>query len=123
VNPLIHKRQQILQQMEQIQRMERGSLQAETRPSLRHPDQDRGPYYKHQVWEDGQNVTRRVPPEKAEVLARAIEGRKEFEQLAEAFIDATVILTRAESSPEVKKNATKSKRPSAAKPPATSSNS
>ena len=41
MNPLIHKRQQILQQMEQIQHMERGSLQAETRPSLRHPGQDR----------------------------------------------------------------------------------
>jgi hypothetical protein len=123
VNPLIHKRQQILQQMEQIRRMERGSLQAETRPSLRHPDQHRGPYYKHQVWEDGQNITRRIPPEKADALARAIEGRKEFEQLTEAFINATVILTRAESSPEVKKNATKSKRPSETKPPATSSSS
>ena len=102
--------------------MEHGSLQAETRPSLRHPDQDRGPYYKHQVWDDGQNVTRRIPPEKAGALARAIQGRKEFERLAEAFISATVILTRAESSPDVKKNATKSKRPSEAKPPATSNN-
>jgi hypothetical protein len=123
MNPLIHKRQQILQQMEQIQRMERGSLQAETRPSLRHPGHDRGPYYKHQVWENGQNVTRRLPPQKADALAQAIEGRKEFERLAEAFIDATVILTRAESSPEAKKNATKSRRPSAAKPPATSNSS
>jgi len=123
MNLLIHKRQQILQQMEQIQRMERGSLQAETRPSLRHPDRDRGPYYKHQVWEEGRNVTRRIPPQQADALAQAIEARKEFERLAEAFIDATVILTRAESSPEVKKNATKWRRPSAAKPPATSNSS
>jgi hypothetical protein len=108
MNPLIHKRQQILQQMELIRRMEHGSLQAEKRPSVRHPDQGRGPYYKHQVWEEGQNHTRRVPCEEADALAQAIEGRKEFERLAEAFIDATVLLTRAESSADAKKNATSS---------------
>ena len=123
VNSLIHKRQQLLQQMEQIHRMERGSLQAEKRPSVRHPEEGRGPYYKHQVWENGQNLTRRVALDKAQALAQAIEGRKEFERLAEAFIDATVLLTRVESSTETKKNATSSKRPSKAKRPATSSNS
>lgn len=123
MNPLIHKRQQILQQMELIRRMEHGSLQAEKRPSVRHPTQGRGPYYKHQVWENGQNLTRRVPVEEAHALAHAIEGRKEFERLAEAFIDATVLLTRAEPSGDAKKNATSSKARSRAKPPATSSGS
>src|ERR1039457_5668062 len=112
MNPYLHKRQQILQQMEQIQRMERGSLQAETRPSLRHPDQDRGPYYKHQIWEEGQNLTRRIPPAKADALAQAIAGRKDFEKLAEQFIDATVRLTRTEASPGSKK-----KRPNPRGPP------
>ena len=109
--------------MEQIQRMERGSLQAEKRPSVRHPQEGRGPYYKHQVWEHGQNLTCRIPVEKAEALAQAIEGRQQFERLAESFIDATVLLTRAESSPEAKKNATSSKRPSRARRPDTSSSS
>lgn len=123
MNPLIHKREQILQQMQDIRRMERGSLQSEKRPSVRHPDEDRGPYYKHQVWENGQNLTRRVPVEKADALAQAIEGRKEFERLAEAFIDATVLLTRAESSPDAKKNATSSRQPSKTKRPTTSDSS
>jgi hypothetical protein len=79
-NPLAHKRQQILQQMEQIDRMERGSLQSETRPSQRLPNQPQGPYFKHQIWEEGRNVTRRIPPEKAPALAKAIAGRKEFEK-------------------------------------------
>lgn len=103
MNSLAHKRQQILQQMEQIRCMERGSLQAEMRPSPRHPDQNQGPYFKHQVWEEGRNVTRRVPPEKAPALVQAIEGRKEFEKLAEQFVHATVAMTRAQSSPESKK--------------------
>lgn len=123
VNPLLHKRRQILQEMEQIQRMERGSLQAEKRPSVRHPDQGRGPYHKHQVWENGQNLTRRIPAEQADALAQAIEGRKEFERLAEAFVDATVLLTRAGTSPDAKKNAANSKRPSKAKRRTTSNGS
>jgi|SRR5580692_1543235 hypothetical protein len=123
MNPLAHKRRQLLQQMEQIQRMEHGSLRSTTRPSLRHPGQDRGPYFKYQVWENGQNVTRSVPADEADALAQAIAGRKEFESLAQQFIDATVRMTRADSSPASKKNATKSKRPSKGKPPATSSSS
>jgi Family of unknown function (DUF6788) len=123
MNSHTHKREQILQQMEQIQRMEHGSLRGDTRPSLRHPGQERGPYFKHQVWEKGQNVTRSVPADKAAALAEAIAGRKQFETLAEQFIDVTVQMTRADSSPASKKNATKSKRPSKEKPPATSSSS
>ena len=103
MNPLAHKRQQLLQQMEQIHRMERGSLQAETRPSQRHPNEERGPYFKHQVWEDGQNKTRRLSADDAQALAQAIEGRKEFEKLAAQFVDTTVAMTRADSAPGSKK--------------------
>ena len=122
-NPLAHKRQQLLQEMQQIHRMEYGSLQAETRPSKKDPDQERGPYYKHQVWEQGENLTRRVPQEQADALAEAIAGRKKFETLAEEFIDTTVAHTRAASSPESKKNATKSKPPSTKKRPGSSTSS
>ena len=120
MNALQHKRQQILQQMEQIHRMERGSLQSESKPSLRQPGTDRGPYFKHQVWESGRNQTRRVPTDQAPGLAKAIAGRKQFEALAEEFVETTVQLTRAETAPDSKKNATKSKRHSTRKPPATS---
>lgn len=117
MNALAHKRQQILQQMEQIDHMEHGSLQAETRPSLRHPDQQQGPYFKHQVWEEGRNVTRRIPPARAPALAKAIAGRKEFEKLAGQFVDATVAMTRANASSDSKKNGAKSRRRSNRKPP------
>jgi len=82
--------------MEKIQRMERGSLQSETRPSVRQPGQNRGPYYKHQIWEHGRNQTRRVSSKEVEALSQAIAGRKEFERLAQQFIEATVQLTRGE---------------------------
>jgi hypothetical protein len=116
MNSFAHKRAQILQQMEQIQFMERGSLQEERRPSRQDPALATGPYFKHQVWEDGKNQTRRVPQEEAGRLAQAIQGRKQFEALAEEFVSATVALTRAEQGPpDAKKNAANFKPPSSRK--------
>jgi len=122
-DPLAHKRQQILQQMEQIDRMERGSIQSEIRPSQRHSDRNQGPYFKHQIWEEGRNATRRIPPERAPALAKAIAGRKEFEKLAEQFVDATVAMTRTDALTGSKKNGAKSRRHSKKKPPDMSSSS
>ena len=111
MNSFAHKRAQILQQMEQIQTMERGSLQEESRPSKQDTDLANGPYFKHQVWEDGKNQTRRVPRAEAGLLAQAIQSRKQFEVLAEQFVSATVAMTRTQQGrPDVKKNATNSKR-------------
>ena len=117
MNSFAHKRQQILQEMEQIQSMELGSIQEESRPSQHNPDQTVGPYFKHQVWESGRNRTRRIPAEQVAPLVQAIGSRKRFEQLAGEFIDTTVAMTRAQGSPlaESKKNATSSKRPSSRK--------
>jgi hypothetical protein len=103
MNSLAHKRKQILQQMEEIQRMEYGSLQQESRPSRKTPGQSQGPYFKHQVWENGRNASRRVPRAEAAGLNQAIEGRKQFEQLAGQYIETTVAMTRAESSSDSKK--------------------
>jgi hypothetical protein len=117
MNDFAHKRAQILQQMEQIQTMERGSLQEEHRPSKGNPKLSTGPYFKHQVWEDGENQTRRVPQESARALEQAIQGRKQFEALAEDFVETTVAMTRAQQDrPGSKKNAPNSRRLSARKP-------
>ena len=116
MNALAHKREQILQQMEQIERMELGSLQSETRLSKRDPSQEHGPYFKHQVWENGENLTRRIPADQADALAEAIAGRKQFEELAVEYISTTVAMTRAETSGRSKKNETKSRRLSKRKP-------
>jgi hypothetical protein len=118
MNPLAHKRQQILQQMEQIQSMELGSLQSETRPSKRPPHRPCGPYFKHQVWENGRNLTRRISADKAQEMAQAIENRVRFEKLADQFIEVTVSMTRAQNGSGSKKNATISRPPSKRKPAA-----
>lgn len=40
-----------------------------------------GPYFKHQVWMDGRNLSRRVPVAEAAQLREDIDNAKRFEQL------------------------------------------
>ncbi len=40
-----------------------------------------GPYFKHQVWKDGRNLSRRVPADQAAQLREDIDNAKRFEQL------------------------------------------
>ena len=90
------KRHQLLQQMAQLDTMEYGSLKAEYRP-LAPPSQSSetlGPYFKHQVWREGRNASRRVPAEQAPALAQAIANRQTFEKLASNFVGLTVEHTR-----------------------------
>ena len=109
---LLARRDQLLQQMDQCDTMEYGSLYAERR-SVAGGGLSR-PYFKHQVWDQGRNLSQRVPAEDAADLQRAIENRKRFEQLAREFMDVTVELTRRGQDTErsAKKNARRWKRPS-----------
>jgi hypothetical protein len=102
-NDFLAKRTQILEQMAALDTMESGSLKAEYRDS---PSGERcGPYFKHQVWQDGANLSRRVPPEEAPVLEVAILNRQKFEDLASQFIDVTVAGTRQSQAAALKKRA------------------
>ena len=114
MSKFIEQRQVIFQKMAQIDQMEYGSLKAEFRPGT-NPSHPLGPYYKHQVWQEGKNHSQRVSGPRAEQLGKAVEGRQQFEQLAQQCIDITVQPTRASRpASEAKKN---SKRRSARKPP------
>jgi hypothetical protein len=107
------QRQVLFQKMAAIDQMEYGSFKAEYRPGA-DPDHPLGPYYKHQVWRDGKNHSERVAGSCAEQLRQAVEGRQQFESLAQQCIELTVQHTRESSATtEAKKN---SRRPSAKKP-------
>jgi hypothetical protein len=75
--------------------MEQGSLKAEYRTSSADGQTCQvGPYYKHQVWKNGRNASRRVSAEAAPGLQAAIANRQRFEALAAQFVDLTVAHTR-----------------------------
>jgi hypothetical protein len=88
--------QVLLQQMAQIQHMERGKLCI-----LRQgPD---GPYYNHQTWENGKNTTHYVPRQQVEALAEAIAGYQNFARLTGQYVELMVEKTRAERTAGLKK--------------------
>lgn len=74
-----------------------------------------GPYYKHQVWQGKQNISRRVPASEAAQLREDIDNAKRYEQLtgelAQLNIEHTLALRTAErgsgESAESKKNSTR----------------
>lgn len=91
----------VLEQMAVLQSMEQGSLKSEFHE--RSPGGKSGPYFKHQVWRDGANVTQRIPAENAPALAAAIANRQQFESLAARFVELTVAHTRHSQFPDALK--------------------
>ena len=111
------RRAQILAEMNEIERMERGRLSAEYRErSEKGQTRTLGPYYKHQRWEDGRNISQRVRADQVDSLREALDGHERFKVLSEEFADATIRLTRQEQTGESKKNAKKRKRNATGRP-------
>jgi len=76
--------------MARIERMECGTL-------CRMREGRDGPYFNHQTWEDGRNVVRYVPRERAEAVQGAIDGYRRFLRLSQAYADLIVQRTRAQT--------------------------
>ena len=75
----------LLAQLAQIQRMDRGSVSL-----LRHGPS--GPYYNHQCYENGRNVSRYVPAEQVPELQAALADYHRFQQLVRQYVDLLVEL-------------------------------
>lgn len=93
--------QSLLQEIAQIQRLDRGTLSV-----LRQGPQ--GPYYNHQCYEQGRNVSRYVPSEQVAALKEAINGHRRVQELMAQYVQLMVDKTRAEREAGSKK---KSSRP------------
>ena len=88
--------QSLLQQIAQIQHMVRGKL-----CPLREGPQ--GPYYNHQTWEDGKNVSRYVPRDQVPAYQEAIAGYEQFEKLTQEYAQILIEKTRDELAAGFKK--------------------
>ena len=86
----------ILRQIAQIQHMDRGSVSI-----IRQGPN--GPYYNHQCYENGRNVSRYVPADQVPQLQQAIEDYQSFEQLVGQYAQLLIEKTRAERQAGLKK--------------------
>ena len=99
MNSTFHaQRTALLEQMAALKTMENGSLKSEFR--VQPSGIKAGPYFKHQVWRDGANVSQRIAAEDAPALAEAIANRQQFESLSARFVELTVAHTRQNQFPE-----------------------
>lgn len=87
---------QLVQQIAQIKRMERGKLTL-----MREGPQ--GPYYKLQTWEKGKNLSRYVSRDQAQAVQQAIDGYHQFQDLTQQYAQAVIDQTRAELAANSKK--------------------
>ena len=91
----------ILQQIAQIQRLEKGTLSIIRQgPS--------GPYYNHQCYENGKNVSRYVPADQLAQFKEALEGYQRFQMLVEEYVQLMIQKTRAERETGLKKKRSES---------------
>ena len=119
VSQLEKRREQILQQIQAIDRLRRGSLSRQFFKKRRSGSQaQQGPYYVLQGYVQGQKFSERVPAEQAPQIEPLVANYRRFEELAQEFVSVTDQLTRmSQAAPEAKKNSRrKSSRNASGKP-------
>ena len=106
---LEQRREQILQQMQAIDRLRRGTLSCQFFKQPRSAAKvKQGPYYVLQGYIQGQKFSERVPAAQAPQLEPLVANYKRFESLAQEFVSVTDQLTRlSQAAPESKKNSGK----------------
>jgi hypothetical protein len=113
------RREQILQQIQAIDRLRRGSLSRQFFKKTRADSKtQQGPYYVLQGYIQGQKFSERIPAEQARQIEPLVANYKHFEELSQEFITVTDQITRlSQSAPEAKKNSKrKSGRSDSGKP-------
>ena len=116
---LENRREQILQQIQAIDRLRRGSLSRQFFKRTRaNSKSQQGPYYVLQGYVQGQKFSERVPAQQAQELEPLVANYKRFEELAEELVTVTDQITRlSQGAPEAKKNSgRKSGRSASGKP-------
>ena len=98
------QRKTLIEEMSRIERMQRGRLTEEYRQrEVEGKVRESGPYFKHQVWSEGKNVSRRVKADEARRLRDDIAGLDRFKELSAQYIEATVAMTNEAGDAEGKK--------------------
>jgi hypothetical protein len=98
------ERDQILQQMAQIDQMIRGHLSQQTYRVQRHGRTvNQGPYYLLQRHENGRNNCQRVGTDQLQTIVAGVEAHQRFQALAQRYAALTEQMTWQQQTPEFKK--------------------
>lgn len=120
LDALRQKQQSLLQEMQTIDRLRRGSLSSQFFPAAGPRAARRGPYYVLQGFFRGQKFSERVPSDQVPQVQEDVDRYRRFQALAEDYVTVTDQLTRAQGAhPDAKKNFSPRRLPtrSSGKPP------
>lgn len=104
--PLLQQRAAVLQEMQTIDRLRRGSLSKQFFASGRSQHKTkRGPYYVLQGFFHGKKFSQRIPSAQAAQVQQQVQNYQRFQTLAEDYVNLTDQITQLESpAPDRKKN-------------------
>jgi hypothetical protein len=120
LDALRYQQQALLQQLQAIGRLRRGSLSRQFFKSPGRPAARRGPYYVLQGFFRGHKFSERVPQDQAAQVQQDVDNYRRFQTLAEDYVTVSDQITRLQDQrPDRKKNSSprKSLPPSSRKPP------
>lgn len=111
IDSVRQQRDLILQQMQAIDRLRRGSLSRQFfRSAQGDPAHQRGPYYVLQGYFHGEKFSARIPADQAQQVEQDVANYRRFQELAEQFVSLTDQITRLQDQgKESKKNSSRRK--------------
>ncbi len=101
------KREKILEEMRQIERLRLGIISEQYYGT---GENRQGPYYVLQGYADGKHWSRRIPRDQVEQVKADLEAGAHFKDLCREFAEVTEDATIMEDQPAGKKNARKRSR-------------
>jgi hypothetical protein len=106
IESLLQKRAAILQEMQTIDRLRRGSLSQQFFAAGRGQRKTkRGPYYVLQGFFQGKKFSQRIPSAQAAQVQQQVHNYQRFQKLAEDYVSLTDQITQLEApAPDSKKN-------------------
>jgi hypothetical protein len=108
---LLEKRQAVLQQMQSIDRLRRGSLSKQFFKSDSPGPAPKGPYYVLQCFFHGKKCSQRIPQDQAAQVQQDVENYRHFQTMAEEFVTLSDQITRLGDVPVAKKNSSRRRSP------------
>ncbi len=104
---LLQRRQLVLEQLQSIDRLRRGTLSQQFFRSLSDPSTKVGPYFVLQGFFHGRKFNERIPQEQAALVQEQVDNYRRFQSLAEEYVTLSDQITRLESQDSsTKKNST-----------------
>jgi hypothetical protein len=98
IDHLRQKRERVLQDMQAIDRLRRGSLSQQFFKAPPGQTGQRGPYFILQGFFHGQKFSERIPAEQAAVVQEQVDNYRRFQSLAEQYVTLSDEITRLESN-------------------------